>query len=83
MNKEYLKQAFDIMDIDGNGMIDKEEIKACFTKNKMGIMNIQGVPIDNKFYDKILKSIDSNNDGYVEFAEFEHHMMKMVDGSPP
>ena len=36
LNKEYLKQAFDLMDLDGNGKIDKNEIKACFTKGKLG-----------------------------------------------
>jgi len=36
LNKQYLKQAFDVMDIDGDGKIEASEVKACFKKGKMG-----------------------------------------------
>ena len=79
LNKQYLKEAFDVMDIDGDGRIEAFEVKACFAKGKMGDFQAQGVGLEDAFYDKIIKSIDINNDGFVTFEEFEIHMMKMVE----
>ena len=41
--------------------------------------------VDDKFFEKIIKNIDIHNEGFVTFAEFEIHMMRMVenlDSSP-
>ena len=45
----------------------------------MGDLRSNGVEIDDKFFEKIIKSIDINNEGFVRFEEFEIHMMKMVE----
>ena len=67
------------MDIDGNGKIEAHEVKACFAKGKMGDLKDKGVDLEEGFFEKIIKSIDINNDGYVTYDEFEIHMMKMVE----
>ena len=45
----------------------------------MGNFKEHGVNIDDDYFDKIIKSIDMNNDGNVTFEEFEIHMMKMIE----
>lgn len=79
LNKQYLRQAFNILDLDGDGTIDAQEMRACFAKGKLGEFKEQGIELEQGFFDKIIKSIDINNDGQVSFDEFELHMMKMVE----
>ena len=79
LTKQHLEEAFKVLDVNGDNKIEASEIKACFAKGKMGEFKEKGVVLDDGYFDKIIKSIDINNDGYVTFAEFEIHMMKMVD----
>ena len=66
------------MDINGDGKIEAHEVQACFAKGKMGDFKEKGIEIESGYFEKIIKSIDINNDGYVTYDEFEIHMMKMV-----
>ena len=70
------------MDVNRDGKIEASEIKACFMKGKMGDFKEEGVELDDKYFDKIIKSIDMNSDGKITFNEFEIHMMKMVEKMP-
>ena len=79
LTKQHLKEAFRILDLNNDGKIEAEELKACFTKGKMGELKSNGVEVDDEFFDRIIKSIDMNNEGFVRFDEFEIHMMKMVE----
>ena len=80
LNKRYLEEAFNIMDANRDGKIEASEIKACFMKGKLGgDFKEKGVELDDKYFDKIIKSIDINSDGEVTLDEFEIHMMKMVE----
>ena len=45
----------------------------------MGELKSNGVEVDDEFFERIIKSIDMNNEGFVRFDEFEIHMMKMVE----
>jgi len=67
------------MDLDGNGYIEAHEVKACFVKSKISDFKDKGVEIDDAYFEKIIKSIDLDGDGLVTFADFEVHMMKMVE----
>ena len=78
VNKKNLREAFDIIDLDKNGEIDAQEIKRCFTSSKIELQK-QGVKIEDKFFESIVKSIDADNDGKVIYEEFERHMLKMVE----
>ena len=79
LTKQHLKEAFDVLDINKDGKIVAEELKACFAKGTMGDLKSSGVEVGDKFFERIIRSIDIHNEGFVTFEEFEMHMMKMVE----
>lgn len=57
-----IKQAFDIFDGDGSGMIDPSELKQAFID--------LGFTGQNKFVYQILAELDEDNSGGIDFEEF-------------
>lgn len=57
-----IKQAFDIFDGDGSGIIDPLELKEAF-------INL-GFGGQNKFVYQILAELDDDESGGIDFAEF-------------
>lgn len=57
-----IKQAFDIFDGDGSGMIDPAELKEAF-------INL-GFSGENKFVYQILAELDEDQSGGIDFPEF-------------
>ncbi|MBA0568434.1 hypothetical protein Golob_005931 [Gossypium lobatum] len=71
---ELLRQAFKIFDEDGNGFIDAVELKRV----------LQCLGLDNGWdmtqIEKMLKVVDLNLDGKVDFTEFELMMKEAAAG---
>jgi calcium-dependent protein kinase len=69
ITEKNLKYAFDYFDKDGNGTLDKEEIR-----------DLLGLSEENEktknIIDNIVKEIDSNGDGLIDFEEFKTMMKK-------
>ena len=59
---DKLEKAFNIFDRDNNGKLSVEEIKHVFGGNEEG-------------WKKIIKEVDTNNDGEVDFEEFKTLML--------
>eukprot|EP00490_Sorites_sp_Unknown_P002626 CAMPEP_0114657422 /NCGR_PEP_ID=MMETSP0191-20121206/13918_1 /TAXON_ID=126664 /ORGANISM="Sorites sp." /LENGTH=118 /DNA_ID=CAMNT_0001876801 /DNA_START=308 /DNA_END=664 /DNA_ORIENTATION=- len=61
-----LKQAFDVFDIDGNGDISAEELA--------NIMKALGENLNKDDIEFMMKSVDTNSDGTIDFTEFKAMM---------
>ena len=59
---DYAKADFDDMDADGNGTLSFDEIKAAFEQ--------AGDPISDDSLRELLKSVDKDQNGSIDFAEF-------------
>lgn len=66
---ELLREAFKIFDEDGNGFIEAEELKRVL--DCLGLMD-KGWDMDQ--IEKMLRVVDLNLDGKVDFDEFEFMM---------
>lgn len=64
-----MKSAFQIFDVNGDGVIDNEELKKLFAKQDMTDGQLKA----------IIKDFDFNADGGVNYEEFEKIMLKMLD----
>ena len=64
LTEDRLKKAFDMFDKDGSGALDINEIKVYFGGN-------------DETWKKVLKDIDLNGDGQVDFEEFKKMMIGM------
>lgn len=60
-DKEQLMTTFKAMDKDNNGILSKEELRA-------GISQIPGFIMDNEEVDKMIKKIDGNDNGEVDYT---------------
>lgn len=68
LDDKKLRAAFDQFDLDGNGVISEDELKAVFT-------NYGGGEVDQAYIDVILKQVDIDGDGTIDFEEFETMML--------
>ena len=60
--RAYMEQLFKIGDKDGNGTLDKSELKA--------LLGWSGFSFDVSSVDEVLQTCDKNGDGVIDFEEF-------------
>jgi CRP-like cAMP-binding protein len=63
-NKEQLKEAFDQIDLDRSGTLDKSELRV--------LMQSLGAAFSEDEIATLIKTLDLNESGEVDFHEFEH-----------
>jgi len=66
LRPEYLQAAFDMFDTDGSGSIDVKEATKFFTGG------------DREAVQEVIREIDINGDGEIDFAEFSLMMSKLT-----
>jgi Ca2+-binding EF-hand superfamily protein len=64
-----LKIAFDFFDKDGSGKLSPEEIKSVLSNNSL----------DNEVILDLIREIDTNGDGMIEYNEFKKLMIKVIN----
>ena len=67
-SNEKLMQAFRMFDKDGSGTISAEEIKEVLGYNTS----------NSRVIEDIMKEVDENGDGEIQFEEFVHMMRKLT-----
>merc|ERR1712100_520886 len=75
MQEDVVWRAFKTLDVDGSGTIDREEIIKLLGLQEVDA--ITGVRVNEKEVDAIMKEVDLNGDGKVDFEEFMAMMKKM------
>jgi len=63
-NKEQLKEAFDEIDADRSGTLDAQELRL--------LMQSLGVAFSDDEIATLIRTLDLNDTGEVDFHEFEH-----------
>jgi len=62
-NREKLMQIFEALDVDGDGLIEKDELI-------QGYMKVMGQVYSQEELDKIIKEVDVNQSGVIDYSEF-------------
>ena len=70
--REEYKAVFDMFDKDGDGTITTTELAGIFGK--------LGAEIDQDKLDILVKQVDANSDGCIDFEEFMQLMNELVGG---
>ena len=71
LSQQNLRAAFNMMDVDGDGTLTKDELMQVF-----GDANV--TERGEQIWDEIVASVDSNNDGIIDFEEFERAMKSVL-----
>lgn len=58
LHSNKIKKAFEMFDTDGNGYIDRKELKA----------SMAGISLTDKEWDRLIEQYDTDNDGHVNNA---------------
>ena len=69
LSRNNLIKAFNAFDTDKSGKISFEEIKTIFDN---------GEQLDEELWAGLIHAIDQNNDGEIDFYEFEEMMMQLI-----
>ena len=67
----YIKKAFLSYDDDGSGALDHKELRK-FLDELRETLNL--LPCDTKIFNRILSLLDDNNNGLIEWDEFEKNI---------
>lgn len=70
LNETNLKTAFELFDRDKGGSIDAKEVAAILG---------QGLKCDDAVWQEIVREVDVNGDGMIDFDEFKTMMSKFVE----
>ena len=70
-----MRQAFDALDVNRNGYIEKDSLQQAFT-NHNG--NARGVETD-EFWEKFIGGADQDGDGRIDFDEFRSVMQSQMN----
>ena len=65
VSSESLRMAFDLMDRDGNGSIDRAELKDVFDQEDTKVESV---------WNKIFADVDTDRDGKISYEEFHENM---------
>ena len=68
LNKTRLQRAFELFDVDRSGKISSEELQKIFCMSGLNKTEC----------DSMIKCVDSNNDGEIDFQEFEGMLMRLL-----
>ena len=79
INTENLEKAFAALDLNGDDKISGAEIKYAFTHGNMSDVTKRELKLEDKFWEELINEIDTNEDGYIDFEEFQAHMKKLVE----
>jgi calcium-dependent protein kinase len=60
-DKKDLMETFKSLDVDGNGVLTRAELKE-------GLLKIHGIAKNEKEIDDLIKMVDSNNSGSIDFS---------------
>ncbi|KAH7296667.1 hypothetical protein KP509_26G033400 [Ceratopteris richardii] len=69
--KQELKECFDLIDTDGSGAIDADELLTAF--------NVLGMRVKKSEVEKMLAEVDADGSGEVEYPEFVQIMTSKLD----
>ena len=67
LSREHVEAAFRAFDLDGNGTISKDELRTMLGGNKH---------YSDEVWEGIVKEVDQNGDGVIDFREFMDMMMR-------
>jgi calcium-dependent protein kinase len=71
LNESNMRAAFALFDKDGGGTISAEEVAAILGHN---VAKEEGV------WEAVIREVDINGDGQIDFEEFQQMMLKLADG---
>ena len=71
--EENLKHAFELFDKDGGGTISAAEVALVLGNN------IPGHSLQDSVWGEIIKEVDINGDGQIDYEEFKQMMLKVND----
>ena len=74
LNDANMKAAFKVLDADGNGRITKKELKDRFAPEN----NQTEADKDDKMWDDIMKQVDKDNCGDINWTEFKVNMTNVL-----
>ena len=63
ITEDQIKEIFDTFDVDGNGSVDKSEIKE--------ICRLLKIDTDEQEIDELIIQLDKDGNGKIEFKEFK------------
>ena len=69
LSTEKLRTAFSLFDKDGSGSISSEEVKEILCS---------GQKIDDKVWDEVIREVDGDGNGEIDFEEFATMMQKLL-----
>jgi calcium-dependent protein kinase len=74
LSNDKLRHAFNMFDGDGSGSISKDELIEV-----LSFFQAVDDSLDSRVIDCILKQVDENDDGQIDFDEFTHMMFKTTE----
>uniref|UniRef100_A0A7S3N5D5 EF-hand domain-containing protein n=1 Tax=Euplotes harpa TaxID=151035 RepID=A0A7S3N5D5_9SPIT len=70
LSERNLTLAFEAFDESGDGKISVDELKSILGK---------GQTVNDKAWKQIMKEVDENKDGFIDFEEFKENMSRLLN----
>lgn len=69
--------AFDVLDSNGDGTLEVDEIKQRFTYTNYE--NLTKLTVGDEFWPQLLEKFDTSSDGKVTYEQFKSSMLRLLN----
>ena len=76
INSQNLRNVFDMLDDNKDGMIDKAELSRCIVESNFG--NVSDVMMSEDEWQRLIEGCDTDNDGKISYDEFYNYLTRKL-----
>ena len=79
MNEKNLQVAFEMLDKNGDGQIDRDELSNCLAQSTLDNLEVYDIDMPEESWIDVMDGCDKNNDGFIQFNEFKVYLTSVIE----
>ena len=79
INEKNLQVAFEMLDRNGDGLIDRTELSNCLAQSTLDNLEAYDIDMPEESWVNVMDECDKNHDGFIQFQEFKVYLTSVIE----